>query len=309
MSIKRPRLLLIFVALLAASCGNGVAVTAGGTKISDKQVTRELAAIGRNPDYLSYLARTRHAQLKDSNGHWTKQFVASVVNQQVDFVALQGIAREQNVSPSREQLAVAAQYGAVDVGGAAIYKKFPHWYREQLDGREALLAALRVQAVKGVTPQSYYSGNRAQFVKYCTSDIVLASQDDADKARDAILTGTSFADEAQAVSLDKGTAPKGGDLGCNGPADLVPQLNDPAATLPLGQVSSPIRTDAGWHLLLVRSRGTPPLERVQGEVQTAIQTLSEQRVGDGLRAWLRAHRVTVASKYGTWDANDGKVVG
>jgi hypothetical protein len=304
----RPQLLLsILLALVASACGNGIAATAGGTKITDAEVTRELGAIGRNTDYVAYLGRTRQAQIK-KGGNWTKPFTASVVNQQIDFVALQAIARKQHLPLSSRQVDDAASFAQDDVGGAPIYEKFPSWYRRELRSREALLAGLRVAVVKDVTPQDYYAKNKGQFVRFCTSDIVVKTQDDAERARNQILGGASFADVARAVSLDKGTGPRGGDLGCNGPMDLAPQLNGPASTLKLEEVSAPISSDAGWHLLVVHSRSTPPLDGVQGEVDAAIQSLSEQRVGDELRAWLRTARVSVASRYGRWDSTSEKVV-
>ena len=307
MNVKRPRLLLVAVFMLSASCGNGVAATVGTTKISEASIDRELAAIASDADYISYLGRTQHITVR-TNGRWTKPFLASVVNQRVDLVAIDRIAEREHVSPSKEQTAAAPAYAAQDVGGPAIYRGFPSWYRRELARREALVAALRVNAIRTETAQSYYDRNKTAFIKYCTSDIVTQDQNTAETARDEILGGAPFADVARSVSIDRGTGPRGGDLGCNGPTDLLPQLNRAAAAQPVGVVGAPIKTDAGWHLLLVRSRATPPLDRVRGEVQAAVEELATQRVGRALRAWLEHNRVSVAGKYGSWDERSEKVV-
>ncbi len=77
--------------------------------------------------------------------------------------------------------------------------------------------------------------------------------------RDQILGGEDFADIARRESDDPGSAPRGGDLGWNGPNTFVPEFNAVLARLEPGQFSEPFRTQFGWHLVQLidrRSRDT-----------------------------------------------------
>jgi len=63
--------------------------------------------------------------------------------------------------------------------------------------------------------------------------------------------GEDFAEVAKEVSEDPGSAPNGGDLGCFGKGQMVPEFEEAAFSLEKGEVSQPIKTDFGYHLIQV----------------------------------------------------------
>ena len=67
-------------------------------------------------------------------------------------------------------------------------------------------------------------------------------------------SGEAFADVARDASEDPGTRSEGGDLGCFGPGTLVPEFEIAADGLQLGDVSEPVLTEFGYHLILVREK-------------------------------------------------------
>ncbi len=74
--------------------------------------------------------------------------------------------------------------------------------------------------------------------------------------KQAIVSGEmSFADAAAIYSEDA-TAENGGDLGTFGPTRMVKPFSDVAFSLPVGEVSDPVRTDFGYHLIEVLDRET-----------------------------------------------------
>ncbi len=75
-------------------------------------------------------------------------------------------------------------------------------------------------------------------------------------ARRRILAGEKFAKLAGEVSEDPGTAKSGGDLGYFAKGTMEPALEKAAFSLKIGEVSEPIRSPYGWHLLEVLDRDT-----------------------------------------------------
>ncbi|MEO8466563.1 MAG: peptidylprolyl isomerase [Gammaproteobacteria bacterium] len=72
--------------------------------------------------------------------------------------------------------------------------------------------------------------------------------------RAQVAGGADFATVARAVSEDPQSASDGGDLGWVSPGDTAPDFEQEVAKLPLKQLSEPIRSRYGWHLIEVLER-------------------------------------------------------
>jgi peptidyl-prolyl cis-trans isomerase SurA len=72
--------------------------------------------------------------------------------------------------------------------------------------------------------------------------------------RSRITAGEEFADIARLHSADLRSRALGGDLGWLNPGDLVPELERVAVALPLGELSGPIQTQFGHHLIQITDR-------------------------------------------------------
>lgn len=130
----------------------------------------------------------------------------------------------------------------------------------------------------------------------CVRHILVATEEDANAALARIEGGEAFEDVAADVGTD-GTAPNGGDLGCNRLGLYVAEFANAAFESPIGEVSGPHQTQFGYHLILVESREEPSLEEVKTE-------LSDARIGELVAAWIleqvSAAEVEVDPQYGTW---------
>jgi hypothetical protein len=102
------------------------------------------------------------------------------------------------------------------------------------------------------------------------------------------------------VSIDTGSGAKGGDLGCNPKGVFVPEFDQAASTLPIGQLSDPVQSQYGWHIILVRERKASTFDAAREQVKAAVNAESEGAFRQFLQDALTKARVTVDKRYGTF---------
>jgi peptidyl-prolyl cis-trans isomerase SurA len=99
--------------------------------------------------------------------------------------------------------------------------------------------------------------------------------------RAQIVGGDDFATVAEAVSEDPASANEGGDLGWLSPGDTVPEFEEALAELPLNELSQPLKTRFGWHLIEVLERRsydtTDEVKRQQCARQIRATKAEEER--------------------------------
>ena len=104
----------------------------------------------------------------------------------------------------------------------------------------------------------------------------------AERAR----TGEDFAGLARTYSADEATREAGGALGVFGPEEMVPEFSEAVFSMMPGEISDPVRTDYGYHVIRLDSRQaaeTRELSEVEGEIETRLRqekaaTLLTERV-------------------------------
>jgi peptidyl-prolyl cis-trans isomerase SurA len=107
--------------------------------------------------------------------------------------------------------------------------------------------------------------------------------------RTRIVQGANFAEIARLNSDDTASAQRGGDLGWIVPGDLVPEFERAAAALKPGELSEPVRTGFGFHLIEVIARRTADLS-VDRKRLEARKVLRERRSDESYEEWLRQLR-------------------
>jgi peptidyl-prolyl cis-trans isomerase D len=144
--------------------------------------------------------------------------------------------------------------------------------------------------------QRYYNDNIQQYqtpeqVKASHILLETAGKNDADVKKRAediakqVKGGADFAELAKKVSEDKGSAANGGDLDYFGRGRMVPEFETAAFSMQPGQISDPIKSQFGYHIIKVvdkRAGSTRSLEEVRAQIQqqlameTADQRISQQ---------------------------------
>jgi peptidyl-prolyl cis-trans isomerase SurA len=100
--------------------------------------------------------------------------------------------------------------------------------------------------------------------------------------------GANFAELARLHSED-GSASKGGDLGWLSPGETVPEFERAMDALKPGEISVPVKSPFGWHLIQVLERRS---EDVSKERQTlmARQEIRARKADEAYENWLRQLR-------------------
>src|SRR5262249_42922525 len=93
-----------------------------------------------------------------------------------------------------------------------------------------------------------------------------------------------FADKAKELSIDKTSGAKGGDLGKFGQGRMVPEFERAAFALKPGEMSEPIKSQYGWHIILVNEReegDRKPFDQGKEQIKT---TLRNKQLQDNIQA-------------------------
>jgi peptidyl-prolyl cis-trans isomerase SurA len=110
----------------------------------------------------------------------------------------------------------------------------------------------------------------------------------------------TFEDMARLYSNDL-SASKGGDLGWIYPGDTVPEFERAMDALPIGQVSDPVKSPFGYHLILVKERKMDDVSQ-ERQRQAARQAIRERKLDEATQDWLRQLRDRAYVEYRVGDA-------
>src|SRR5262249_5046270 len=118
-------------------------------------------------------------------------------------------------------------------------------------------------------------------------------EEDAKAIAAELKKGADFAELAKQKSKDPGAA-EGGDLGYFTKDQMVPEFSEVAFKLEKGQISDPVHTQFGWHIIKVedkRKRQLPDLEKVRDQIETFIQRKAQVDYVTKLRAEGKIERL------------------
>lgn len=104
-----------------------------------------------------------------------------------------------------------------------------------------------------------------------------------------IADGDDFAVLAQANSDDTGSALKGGDLGWVVPGLLVPPFEKAMSELAVNELSDPVQTQFGWHLIQVLGRRTKDNSE-EYKINQARDEIRKRKIEEETELWLRRLR-------------------
>ena len=152
--------------------------------------------------------------------------------------------------------------------------------------------------------KAYYEAHKAEYEQIHARHILIrmqgsplplpAGQKDLSEAeavakaleiREKIVQGADFADLARAESNDAGTNFKGGDLGILKPGQTLPSFEEAAFALPEGEISQPVKTNYGYHLIKVEEKKpTRSFEELRPELERNLEAETSRKALADLKA-------------------------
>jgi peptidyl-prolyl cis-trans isomerase C len=115
--------------------------------------------------------------------------------------------------------------------------------------------------------------------------ILVATEGEAKDIETQLKNGADFAKLAKEKSKDPGAA-EGGDLGYFTKDQMVPEFAEAAFKLDKGQISDPVKTQFGWHIIKVedkRIKPTPTYDEVKAQLQNYVAHRAQADLVDNLR--------------------------
>lgn len=155
--------------------------------------------------------------------------------------------------------------------------------------RRALLAAQAAQSIvaAATSEQAVQDAYDAKFGadslgrEFNASHILVETEAEAEAAIERALNGEDFAALARELSTGP-SGPNGGSLGWFGRGMMVQPFQDAVDILEVGQVSGPVQTQFGWHVIKLndaREQAAPPVEDVTEQL---LEELQQQAISDAL---------------------------
>jgi foldase protein PrsA len=319
--MKSIRWLLIVSLALSAACAEmarPTAATVDGTTISAAQVTDALERFEASPQF------DQLAQQSDPSTA-RRQFEQAYLGQQIRRLVLRPRARELGVEVTDE---VVDERLEQIKGGFPSEKEF----RQALEDRgfteaelqdlvrdQIIEEQLQAEVTAAVEPseaelEQYYRSHRRAYQQTRVQHILVKKQELArrisqqlravSKSRGKVM----FARLAKRYSTDESNADNAGKLGWVSPGQLVEPFEIAMNGLRAGEVSLPVPTDFGIHVIRVTGRRAQPFEEVRAQVQQqvggdAAETAWQEWIED---AYRRAD-VEVNPRYGELNPASGQI--
>jgi hypothetical protein len=287
----------VSIGVAGCSAVRPATLTVNGHDISQSSVNRELSAIADNPGLRSRIAATDGTIKSGGAAVWLTQLVAQqVVDREVERRKIAVTAGDRRLGQAQ----------AEDFfGGAEVFGRFPQWFRDRVTDRFARQQGLFREI--GTPPTNAdllaaYNSTISRLTADCRSGrfvqhILVPTREQAAALATQVAAGASFAQLARQQSTDRVSGADGGELGCLDSQQFTPPFAQAAGTVPLNQVSAPVQTEFGWHLLLVRD--TIPFDVLEPALrdQLAQQNPDAQRK---LGELVAKAKVDVDPRYGRW---------
>ena len=155
--------------------------------------------------------------------------------------------------------------------------------KEELLTRFAIRKAIENVRVSDDRVKAYYDEHREEMREGETiraSHILVDSAEKAEAIRNDILAGKITFEEAAKKESACPSREQGGDLGEFGRGQMVKEFEDAAFALAPGELSKPVKTEFGWHLIRVDGKkdgGELPFEKVRDEIRQRLLAEEQQK--------------------------------
>ena len=148
--------------------------------------------------------------------------------------------------------------------------------------KRGLVSGIAIEGIvnEAVTDAALQAAYDARFkdaqpqTEYSAAHILVDTKEEADAIKAELAGGADFAELAKAKSTDTGSGANGGDLGWFGLGMMVKPFEDAVVAAKVGEVSDPVQSEFGFHLILVKETRVaeqPTLDQMRDELAAEVE--------------------------------------
>lgn len=170
--------------------------------------------------------------------------------------------------------------------------------------RQLVVEEYRSRLIKGLTVNdgevaAFYEENKEKYKRppmVKASHILVGTEEEAQQVRESLSGGAEFAALAKERSKDTTNKDNGGELGWIVPGRLAPAFEQAAFALQPAQISDPVQTNYGWHIIQVSEKREPGYQEFdpikQMLTEQALAKKQQRVLADATQDLLKKYHVT-----------------
>ena len=222
---------------------------------------------------------------EDLNEHLKQMYGQEALETLIVHRLILNAAEKANIAPSQDAIEEEISGMKEQMGGE---EGFAHFLSQYGMNEEALRHNLLLSKsldeiryskvdVEEADLQSFFEENKSWFdapERVRASHILLGSEERARDILEELDQGADFAELAKQHSLDTASGNQGGDLDFFARGTMYQEFEDAAFALDVNEISEPVETDAGFHIIKVTDREDAEeavYEEVRSEVEAAYK--------------------------------------
>lgn len=271
------------LALSLAGCGKkeGVAAEVGGVEIPIEEYYKSYAA--RANQFASQYGAEVLDQSEPNSGKTTDELLREQ--------AIQDLTETEMIRQDAEKMGIEITDEEVDkevntmkeqIGGEEAFQSLlkqnnlPEDFLKENLKKQKLVSEYTEKKLDELKPteeelKKYYEDNKDSFFKAKASHILVSDLKEANLIRKDIKKGGDFAKIAKEKSMDPGSKDNGGELGEFTSGQMVPEFDEAIAKMKVGEVSEPIQSSYGYHVIKLEDKKELAYEDVKPQIEQKVQ--------------------------------------
>jgi parvulin-like peptidyl-prolyl isomerase len=306
-------------ATLLTGCANSTGGSAaaleidGKTVVTKSQLKDQLALYSSNE---MFMRGVNQPVIAKGTTRYPADLTASILDRRLFVAVIEAATTSLKLKPGPDTPALtegaarlAFSLQQPDPAAEAEFAKLPkadqELFKDAQRGLDSLNSWIDVELNAEVaklagTPQEFYEKNKAQFPDTsCVRHVLVADKAAADKIRARLVGGESWTDVAK-ESIDTGSGANGGELGCAPTDGYVPEFKAAADSAKIGEITQPVQSQFGFHVLEVTKREESAFneEQVKQAMQQQFGQQAQQTLAPRLFGPMNKLRVVVSPEFG-----------
>lgn len=312
----------IAVLLATTACGSlfePAAAVVGGQKITAEEIRAGLDDFKATEEYKRLTTQSNPRSIQ-------RQFEQAFLSQLIRRGVLKPKAEELDIEVGEEEIQERLDEIKDDFPTDSAFEEALKEQGLTVETLEGLVAdsvleeKLRNEITAEFTPtaeevRAYYDDNIEQFTRTHSQHILVQDAGVAATIAERLHQAPKkqveklFAQLAKEFSTDKSNANNAGDLSFTAPGELVAPFERAMAELDEGEVSDPVKTEFGFHIIRVIERRTTPVQAAAADIEEQIGGQEQEEAwSEFVREAYEAADIKVNSRYGELDLETQQVV-